>query len=88
MYMDGRSHAGPPTARDSLVPAQERGHDLAPQDGFELLDTSQTVRCGTELELDPDRPYCDSHSAVWARYSNPDYAERDCYHEHKDRFGM
>lgn len=53
-----------------------------------MLDTSQTVRCGTELELDPDRPYCDSHSAVWARYSNPDYAERDCYHEHKDRFGM
>ncbi|MCP3141435.1 phospholipase D-like domain-containing protein [Pyxidicoccus xibeiensis] len=37
------------------------------------------IRCGTELELDTDRPYCEPHYAVWARFSNPDYTDRFCH---------
>ncbi len=47
-----------------------------------LLESSfnnSCIRCGDELELDPDKPYCSEHYAVWARYSNPDYKDNFCH---------
>lgn len=37
------------------------------------------IRCGIEIELDPDRPLCDRCYAIWAEYENEDYKEKYCH---------
>lgn len=43
------------------------------------VETGYCIRCGDELELNPDKPYCAQDYAVWARYSNPDYEDEYCH---------
>jgi phosphatidylserine/phosphatidylglycerophosphate/cardiolipin synthase-like enzyme len=37
------------------------------------------IRCGEEVNLDPERPYCRGCFDVWRRYENPDYEEEFCH---------
>jgi hypothetical protein len=37
------------------------------------------IRCGKEIKLNPDRPYCKSCYESWALYENPEYREKHCH---------
>ena len=37
------------------------------------------LRCGTEIPCDVERPYCDSHYRIWARFKNENYEEKHCH---------
>jgi hypothetical protein len=37
------------------------------------------IRCGTQMELNPDKPLCSKCFPVWAKYSDPKYPENCCH---------
>lgn len=37
------------------------------------------IRCRTEIELNPNKPYCYSCYLIWAEYENYDYRESVCH---------
>jgi hypothetical protein len=37
------------------------------------------IRCGREIDLDPERPYCSECYAKWANWKNPSYTEQYCH---------
>ncbi len=37
------------------------------------------IRCNTQIELNPERPYCGDCYSVWSEYSNYDYTEKFCH---------
>lgn len=37
------------------------------------------IRCGTQMELNPDKPLCSKCYPVWAKYSDPEYPENCCH---------
>ena len=37
------------------------------------------IRCHTPVALGPEKPYCDQHYRIWARYGDKDYEEKFCH---------
>jgi phosphatidylserine/phosphatidylglycerophosphate/cardiolipin synthase-like enzyme len=37
------------------------------------------IRCGREINLDPERPYCSECYGKWATWKNPSYTEHYCH---------
>jgi hypothetical protein len=37
------------------------------------------IRCGTDIPLNMDRPYCLEHYRIWEQYRNRDYVEKVCH---------
>ena len=37
------------------------------------------IRCGKEMELNPNKPLCSKCYPIWAKYSDPDYPEKYCH---------
>lgn len=37
------------------------------------------IRCGTDIPLDPRRPYCDDCFKSWVYYSDPSFTEKHCH---------
>ena len=37
------------------------------------------IRCHTSIGLDPDKPYCEQHYRIWARYGDETYEEKFCH---------
>lgn len=37
------------------------------------------IRCGIDIEFDPDRPFCGKCYREWAKYENEDYKENYCH---------
>ncbi|OJT26922.1 hypothetical protein BO221_02615 [Archangium sp. Cb G35] len=69
-----------PHGRPLSMPAPEEEDDDNPFfEDEELGETGHCIRCGETLELNPSKPYCAEHYAVWARYSNPDYRDSFCH---------
>ncbi len=44
-----------------------------------LQESGFCLRCQTEIPLDLDKPYCNSHYRTWARFKNEDYEENHCH---------
>jgi hypothetical protein len=65
----------------SLPTSEEEDDDLSffEDEDEEFGSTGHCIRCGEELELNPSKPYCSEHYAIWARYSNPDFKDRFCH---------
>ena len=42
-------------------------------------DQAYCIRCGSDIDFDPDRPLCDGCYKKWAVYKDPDYRERQCH---------
>ena len=60
----------PPTAPDqpqSAVPDQQGSSP------------GHCIRCQTPVSLDPEKPYCDQHYRIWARYGDKTYEEKFCH---------
>jgi hypothetical protein len=47
--------------------------------------TGHCIRCGASTRFDTDRPLCGGCFREWARYKNPDFAERFCHSCGKER---
>ena len=43
------------------------------------VDEGHCIRCGDSVEFNPSKPYCPSHYAIWAQFSNRDYEEKFCH---------
>lgn len=37
------------------------------------------IRCGTDVDYDPDKPLCGECFNSWVRFANPDYREKFCH---------
>lgn len=37
------------------------------------------IRCATEIDHDPSKPYCLTHYREWAEYENRDYVDKFCH---------
>lgn len=53
----------------------EQGED----DLDENSDMGHCIRCNTNLDLDPTRPYCADCYKTWSKYKNGDYEEKHCH---------
>ncbi len=78
-----RHEIGPHTQELSLPASEEEDDDIPfsedEDDDEEFGSTGHCIRCGEELELNPSKPYCPEHYAVWVRYSNPDFKDKFCH---------
>ena len=54
------------------TPASDTRQDMLPELGF-------CLRCGTEIPCSLDKPYCNSHYRIWARFKNENYEESHCH---------
>ena len=46
--------------------------------------TGHCLRCGTDVPLDPEAPYCKKCFGSWVRFKNPTYEEAHCHACGKD----
>ena len=46
--------------------------------------TGHCLRCGTDVRLDPEAPYCKKCFGSWVRFKNPTYEEAHCHACGKD----
>ncbi len=60
----------PPTAPDQPPVAK-------PDQQGNLL--GYCIRCGIRVPLDPEKPYCDEHYRIWARFGDRTYEEKYCH---------
>lgn len=37
------------------------------------------IRCGKEIDYNPEKPFCDKCYPLWAKYNNPSYREKHCH---------
>ena len=44
------------------------------------------IRCGDDIDFNPEKPYCYKCFKSWQRYSNPDYEEDFCHSCGRDEF--
>ncbi|MEZ4591744.1 MAG: phospholipase D family protein [Chloroflexota bacterium] len=42
-------------------------------------DTGYCLRCGTDIKLNPQAPYCYEHYRSWKRFENREYQEKFCH---------
>lgn len=71
-----------PKSQSSLVTAGKAILDRvgALAVGFANLSVEgHCIRCGREIDLDPERPYCSECYAKWATRKNPSYTEQYCH---------
>ena len=59
-------------------PAPARAGSTSGRHGTQPVDQGSCIRCGRDIDLDPDRPLCRGCYQVWSQYSNPDFEERYC----------
>ena len=43
------------------------------------------IRCGDPVPLDPEKPYCNPHYRIWARWGDKTYEEKFCHKCGKER---
>jgi hypothetical protein len=51
----------------------------APRGSARAKPSGYCIRCSSEIELDPERPYCNDCFKVWAKFENWDFAEKICH---------
>jgi hypothetical protein len=66
-----------PPAKPQKLPVVEQTVTEPQKGGF-------CIRCGIDIPLNPDEPYCKNCFAIWAKYENPVYEEKYCHHCKKD----
>jgi hypothetical protein len=49
------------------------------EDEDEEDDEGFCIRCGDDIDFDPDKPYCLDDYRKWARYGNEDYEDSYCH---------
>lgn len=74
-----RDEVAPHKSALSLSVPNAGDDDIPFDDDEESNATGHCIRCGEDQELNPSKPYCAEHYAVWARYSNPDYKDSFCH---------
>lgn len=55
------------------------GNTGAAQQKISSKQKGHCVRCGNEIELNPDHPLCPSCYQKWSEFKNPDYPEKVCH---------
>lgn len=63
----------------ALENAASKDYQLVTSVAADGRDEGTCIRCGSVVELDPEKPLCDRCYTEWARYRNPDYVERYCH---------
>jgi len=55
--------------------------EIIEEDFLEDLEdeSGSCIRCGTEIDFDPCRPFCPKCYREWAKYENEDYKENYCH---------
>ena len=62
------------TSRSSTPPRQSAAKPQQP-----VSSVGYCIRCHTSIGLDPEKPYCEQHYRVWARYGDETYEEKFCH---------
>jgi hypothetical protein len=71
-----------PKSQSSLVTAGKAVLDRVGASAVGFANSSvkgHCIRCGREIDLDPERPYCSECYAKWATWKNPSYTEQYCH---------
>ena len=70
------TETSPPTSPDQPPAAKPDQRDNL---------TGYCIRCRDPVPLDPEKPYCNQHYRIWARYGDKTYEEKFCHKCGKER---
>ena len=67
-----------PAAKPSAPRTRTTGRRVAePSRAYKT--SGHCIRCAKSVDFDPDKPLCGQCYQIWARYADPDYAEKYCH---------
>jgi hypothetical protein len=75
-----KSYSKPPYKKTISKPKkQEKKSFLGSIADAILGDAGHCIRCGTDVENDPNRPFCVKCFRSWSRYGDEDFKEKFCH---------
>jgi phosphatidylserine/phosphatidylglycerophosphate/cardiolipin synthase-like enzyme len=84
----GLKQTDPSPKTEVLQPLKSNGrrHDPLPNSVVKVwnivkraVTSGKCIRCGEQIQSDPDKPFCNSCYKAWSRYKRSDYGEKYCH---------